>query len=172
MKKIFLVEATSSYKKEIGNFKAAFPADTNKIEGSSDLAASPSIDKWLTSLEQLRSPTTPSGKVPGIQFLAIDEDQKIIGMLNLRLRLNDYLLNFGGHIGYAIRPDERKQGYGTKVLALGLQEAKKNGIKRILVTCKETNQASARVIEKNYGRLEDKRLNHEKQLMRRYWIVL
>ena len=52
-------------------------------------------------------------------------DGRLIGMIDIRHRLNDYLLNFGGHIGYSIRKSERQQGYATEMLALSLLECVK-----------------------------------------------
>ena len=90
-----------------------------------------------------------------------------LGFLNLRLRLNDYLLEKGGHIGYSIRPSERGKGYAKESLRQGLQVAKDKNIHRALVTCSIKNPASRAVILANGGQLED--IRHETE---RYWIDL
>ena len=90
-----------------------------------------------------------------------------LGFLNLRLRLNDYLLENGGYIGYSIRPSERGKGYAKESLRQGLQVAKGKNIKRALVTCSTENPASRAVILANGGQLED--IRHETE---RYWIDL
>jgi len=83
------------------------------------------------------------------------------------------LRNIGGHIGFNIRPSERRRGYGTAILALTLEKAKELRLKRVLVTCDDNNVASAKIIEKNGGILEDKYWNDElEQPKRRYWIEL
>lgn len=53
-------------------------------------------------------------------------DNRILGIINIRHALNDYLLTYGGHIGYSIRPSERQKGYGKIQLLLALKNAKKS----------------------------------------------
>jgi predicted acetyltransferase len=65
---------------------------------------------------------------------------------NLRHNLNDNLYICGGHIGYGIRPDQRRKGYATKILKLTLIEAKKKGIENVLVTCNPENLGSVKAI--------------------------
>lgn len=106
----------------------------------------------------------PEGWVPAVQFVGF-EDEKAVGFLNLRLRLSDYLLQQGGHIGYSVRPSERGKGYAKDMLAQGVCAAISKNIQRILVTCSEENPASRAVILANGGVLEDVREGTE-----RYWI--
>lgn len=83
----------------------------------------------------------------------------------------DMLQQYGGHIGYSIHPNERGKGYGKKILKLTLKEAKENHLNRVLVNCDVSNLASARVIEANNGKLENKIVdNSDGTLVRRYWI--
>ena len=56
------------------------------------------------------------------------------------------------HIGYAVKPSERKKGYGTEMLRLGLLKAKKIGIKKVIMNCNIDNLPSKKIIEKNGGR--------------------
>ena len=107
----------------------------------------------------------PEGWVPAIQLVAFSEKGQAVGFLNLRLCLNDYLLEEGGHIGYSIRPSERGKGYAKEALRQGLQIAKEKNIHRALVTCSAENPASRAVILANGGQFEDVRNGTE-----RYWI--
>ena len=109
----------------------------------------------------------PEGWVPDIQLVAFSRDGQAVGFLNLRLCLNDFLLEEGGHIGYSIRPSERGKGYAKESLRQGLQVAKGKNIKRALVTCSTENPASRAVIVSNGGVFEDVRNSVE-----RYWIDL
>jgi len=109
----------------------------------------------------------PENRVPSIQFVLFDESGHALGFLNLRLRLNEGLLNYAGHIGYSIRPSERGKGYAKEALRQGLQVAKSKISKRALVTCDSDNAASRAVILTNGGALEDVRGGKE-----RYWIDL
>jgi predicted acetyltransferase len=74
-----------------------------------------------------------------------------VGIGKLRRRLNAHLMAIGGHIGYAIRPSERGKGYGNLILAELLKRAWKIGIREVLITCRENNLRSRKVIEHNGG---------------------
>ncbi len=94
-------------------------------------------------------------RVPETIFWLVD-DGEYIGRLELRHKLNDHLLEVGGHIGYSIRPSRRQMGYGTKILELGLQKAHDAGLDRVLLTCDPDNIASRKIIEKNGGQFENR----------------
>lgn len=101
-------------------------------------------------------------------WMVDDEKDYFIGEVALRHRLNDALRLRGGHIGYCVRYGEWGKGYATEMLRLAQLEAMKLGITRVLVTCNDTNYASARVMEKNGFALEDK-VEVDGILSRRYW---
>ena len=125
-------------------------------------------EEWLEENLQAEAGLNISENwVPAIQLVSFDETGHALGFLNLRLRLNDYLLEKGGHIGYSIRPSERGKGYAKESLRQGLQVAKDKNIHRALVTCNIKNPASRAVILANGGQLED--IRHETE---RYWIDL
>ena len=90
-------------------------------------------------------------------------------MIDIRHRLNDYLFNFGGHIGYSVRKSERKKGYATEMLALALVECMNLNINKILITCDKENTASVKTIIKNGGILENE-IPEENRITQRYWI--
>ena len=96
-----------------------------------------------------------------------------IGTVQLRHRLTRALKKEGGHIGYAITPSFRNQGYGTRQLALMLKKARSLGYDRILITCDTDNIASARVIQKNGGVFEGESISdYSGKPVSRYWISL
>jgi predicted acetyltransferase len=83
------------------------------------------------------------------------------------------LEHYGGHIGYFIRPSERDKGYGTRMLILALDEARKLGLSQVMMTCNINNLASARGIEKNGGVLASQGISRVSgKLISRYWITL
>jgi predicted acetyltransferase len=94
-----------------------------------------------------------------------EEDSEFVGYLALRHSLTPWLLEEGGHIGYAVRPSRRREGHASRALMLALGEAARLGLEQVLVTCDEDNLGSRRTIEIAGGRYEDTRNGK-----RRYWI--
>ena len=95
----------------------------------------------------------------------------MLGAIDIRHYLNENLLHYGGNIGYGIRPSERQKGYATQMLALALEECKKIGMLKALITCFKSNVASANTIIKNGGVLENEVIEYG-EIKQRYWIQL
>ncbi len=114
----------------------------------------------------------PEGWVPGSSYWLVSEG-RVLGVSNLRHALTEFLRREGGHIGYSVRPSERGKGYGTAMVRLVLEKAKELGLEKVLITCDKDNPASARVIEKNGGKLDNELVSKESGKMKqRYWIEL
>lgn len=112
----------------------------------------------------------PSQHVPET-FLFAFVGSRIVGRAAIRHSLNDVLERVGGHIGYVVVPQFRRQGYATEILRLSLQIAReKCGIHRVLLTCDDDNIGSIRTIEKNGGILENVVSGPDLTPKRRYWI--
>lgn len=111
----------------------------------------------------------PPGWVPAT-FLAADLAGVLVGRVSIRHELNEYLENFGGHIGYAVRPAYRGRGIATEILRQALGIAHGEGIDEILLTCDEDHVISAHIIERLGGVLDDIRTEPDGQAKRRYWI--
>ena len=126
------------------------------------------FDEYLKVTEQMESEPL-AGLVPATLFWLIAAGD-YIGDVDVRHRLNDGLLRYGGHIGYKIRPSRRRRGYGALICRLGIEQARRLGIGDILITCDEDNIGSARIIEANGGLLQDRIDNKRGVLTRRYWI--
>ena len=125
-----------------------------------------------TYLDALAEKEESGEKVPDSTFFCLDTQRNIfVGAVNIRHYLNEKLLLGGGHIGDGIRPSERGKGYGTKMIALALEECKKIGIDRILMCCDKDNPASAKTIIKNQGVLENEVMD-DGNLVQRYWIEI
>jgi predicted acetyltransferase len=129
---------------------------------------------WVDELRAMkRGENLKPGIVPMTTYWLTREDGKIVGESRLRHYLNHALEIEGGHIGYLICPSERRQGYGTLILALTMEKAVALGLERVLVTCDTDNIGSARIIEKNGGVLDGYAVSpsDDKQISR-YWIDL
>ena len=143
------------------------------INGHGSIDKCASYEEWLDKLAMYENKETlPEGRVLSTQYITVREsDNKVVGLVNARWYLNDFLKIHGGHIGDSIRPLERNKGYATEQIRLVLEEFKKRGEKKVLITCKKQNIASARTIEKNGGILENE-VVYEGDTYKRYWITI
>ncbi len=147
-----------------------FDFGESKIAGSYGFDSATSYSMWLKRVTDAKSSPLP-GYMPSITYFATIGDLPV-GMLQIRPELNESLLATGGHIGYSVRPSMRGRGYGTSMLALALQRCLSMGISSVLVTCQKDNIASARVIIKNGGVLENEIEDEDHTVFQRYWITL
>jgi len=113
----------------------------------------------------------PEHRVPELVMFLVDEASNIYGVLSFRLKLNDHLLAYDGHIGYGIRPSQRGKGYGKLILKLALEIAKEREFEKVLITCNEENLRSEAVILSQGGKLENKVYKTDGYI-KRYWIYL
>jgi len=148
--------------------KEYFEFGESKIAGGAGFHGATSYSMWMK--RTLESKNTPlPGYMPSVTYFATIDDTPV-GMLQIRLELNESLFKTGGHIGYSVRPTMRNNGYATYMLALALERCASMGINNILVTCKKDNAASARVIVKNGGILENEVEDDDGTIFQRYWI--
>ncbi|MFO8013503.1 MAG: GNAT family N-acetyltransferase [Phycisphaerae bacterium] len=120
-----------------------------------------------------RGRNLPDGFVPETTYWLLRDGRRVVARSSLRHRLTPHLEHEGGHIGYGVLPSERGKGYGTAVCRLTLERGRDMGLGRVLITCDADNAASARIIEKNGGVLEDERLSVQTgKVKRRYWVDL
>jgi predicted acetyltransferase len=115
--------------------------------------------------DALEETPRPTGYVPCTNLWWAADDE-YLGRLAIRHRLTPGLLEFGGHIGYDVRPTARRRGHASAMLAAALPISRDLGIDHVLVTCDPDNVGSRRTIEKNGGEFEDQRGNKL-----RYWIA-
>lgn len=137
---------------------------------SKDPSDFPAMIQFL--MDEVKDEKLPEGWVPASTYWLIDNDNKVVGAVNIRHRLNEKLLNSGGHIGYGIRPSERRKGYATSLLALALHKTAELGLKRILVVCDKGNIGSERTILKNGGVWESEFIEENGNSIQRFWIDL
>ena len=129
------------------------------------------IEKSLAGKDPAR---VEPGRVPATQFIYVrEEDGRVVGMLQIRHYFNDHLRLYGGHIGYSVRPSERRKGYATAMLRDALPHCRELGITDVLISCVVGNEGSRRTILNNGGVYES--TVHEPEIGRdleRYWIHL
>ncbi len=152
---------------EEGN-KERFPLDEAKKDPNTYI-------ENMKILETERYKTIAPYLVPTTILWLIEENgDEVIGRLSIRHSLgNDFLKNFGGHIGYAVKPKYRRKGIGTFLLGEGLKFAEKVGVSEVLITCDEGNIPSKKIIEQGGGRYIDKIYNEDSRVDKlRYKIIL
>ncbi len=150
-------------------------------EGYTPDASAPPIDDlpthiaWLNAQGDVIRATNGAEVVrgPHVQLWMVHA-YTFIGRINVRFRLTESLRDWGGNIGYAIRPSFQRRGFGRQILALGLPVAREAGLPGVLLTCLDTNIGSIRIIEANGGKLSGTGPHpvHPEQTVRRYWIDL
>ncbi|HNV20465.1 MAG TPA: GNAT family N-acetyltransferase [Candidatus Hydrogenedentes bacterium] len=163
LRALFL-EAAYEYRDAGEELDPAFPAYWNA-----------SFEVYVQQLDDLaHGRHLPFAMVRSDTFWLLSGEGRLIGMSRLRRRLSRALRIEGGHIGYTIRPMERRKGYGTRLCALTIEEARKTGkFTRLLITCDTRNTGSARIIETNGGILENYVISPRSgRQVSRYWVTL
>jgi predicted acetyltransferase len=123
----------------------------------------------LVRTERAERGDVDEGKVPASFYLA-EVDGHLVGRVSIRHALNEWLLGFGGHVGYGVRPAHRRRGHAAEILRQALEVTDSLGIERVLVTCDDHNIGSARTIEGAGGVLENVVPDGDNAPKRRYWI--
>lgn len=156
-------------------FKAEFFREGEREINGSALLDKLDYARWLEHTTRCRDARTVSDDwVPATTFFVVREtDDKIVGMFDLRHNLdNVFLAEYGGHIGYSVRPSERRRGYGRAALKLTLDYARKLGLKGVMLGCFGDNAASAKTIESVGGTLSEVKPYLDGRSMNVYWVEL
>lgn len=172
MEKFYLEKASLKRKEEALAYLKEFEMHNSMVNGDSGLSKmATNYEGWLKYLDNLLDDEKrPSNRCPGIEYFLIREnDDKLVGMINLRWNLNEKMLYSGGHIGYSLLPSHRRKGYNKINLYLCLLKAKKMGLEKVLLTADDNNLGSVKTILSLGGVLENK-INEDDVTIGRYWI--
>ena len=178
MEKFYLELPSLERKNEALEYIEEFYKYDSQIHGTGsldrELKKGKTYEEWLSNNIKLHdeSYAIEKGLVPSYTYFFVrEDDNKIVGMIDLRLGLNEYLRNFGGHIGYSIRPTERKKGYNKINLYLVLQEAQRYNLDKVLVICADYNDGSRKTILSLGGKFEKRNFDEsDNETMELYWI--
>ena len=168
-----LVKPTKEYEQEAKEYIAEFYQFNSKIHGVGSLdkyLKNSNYDELLNYIKQMEIKEMPNLVRASTYFLVDEKNNQILGMSNIRHSLNDFLYMFGGHIGYSIRPLERRKGYAKILLYLSLEVANSLGIEKVLITSDDDNFGSFKTIEALGGVLENKIEEDDGTLVRRYFL--
>ena len=153
---------------QILDYKEEFVLNNEIIHGAANMTDL-SVAEWVQFTENTKyKESVIPGFVTAHTFFASDNN-KIVGIINARHELNDYLLNFGGHIGYSVRKSERRKGYAKAMLSYTVDFLFSLGLEKVLITCDKMNIASKRTIESCGGILENEVATEDRTTLR-YWI--
>lgn len=174
MNRLQLASPGWEHEGQVMAYRQAFLEAGSNFDGCAGLQKTETYAEWM-DFEGRNLRKYGKDAVPSLVFLAMREGA-LVGILEIRLALTDFLLRFGGNIGYSVLPKERGQGYAKEMLALALEKCRERGMEKVLITCDPENTASARTIQGNGGVLENQvedtvRLTRSGRI-HRYWIVL
>lgn len=175
MDAIKLVLPTEEHLDQAWDYRRECKAAGSSMDGDGGLETSESARQWLADTRAYADPATvPEGKVQATQFLAVRaSDGRLVGMIQIRHYFNEYLEKYAGHIGYSVRPSERRKGYAKEMLRLALPYCKSIGLDRVLIACEPDNPASRRTILANGGVYESTVHEPGEDIdLERYWIAL
>ena len=172
MEQLILQKLNDSHIGLIEDFRAELLSSGDAMEGCGSLKDLDAL-AWLRQCMEISSPfTCPADQVVTSQFVCLRcVDQKLLGIIKVRHFLNDFLEKYVGHIGYSIRPSERKKGYGTWMLKAVLPYCKEIALTQVLVCCELGNDASRRTILSAGGIFDKQDYSPDEDIyLERYWI--
>ena len=175
MNDVILVKPTQEYANQIAEYRQEFLDAGDSMDGCGSLRQLADPYAFIQKCKDYESlETLPDDRVLATQFMLVrTSDDRLLGMIQVRHYFNDYLSKFGGHIGYSIRPSERRKGYAKKMLNMVLPFCRELNLKKVLITCVDGNIGSEKTILANGGAYEYTiHEPNENENIKRFWIKL
>lgn len=170
-----LIRPTVEYASQIAEYRQEFLDAGSSMDGCGPLRRFENPEEYIQLCADYENPeTVPSHLVPATQFLFVRKsDNKLVGMIQVRHRFNDYLEKYAGHIGYSVRPSERRKGYAKEMLRMALSFCHEIGLDKVLIACIDGNTGSEKTILANGGVYESTVHEPDRDWkLKRFWITL
>ena len=175
MEEFILIRPTEEYSSQIVEYRKEFLEADNSMDGCGPLRRFEDPLEYIKTCKEYEDPeTVPPHLVPATQwFFVRKSDGKLVGMLQVRHCFNEYLEKYAGHIGYSVRPCERRKGYAKKMLKMALPFCREIGLEKVLISCIDDNVGSEKTILANGGVYESTVLEpNTNRYLKRFWISL
>lgn len=175
MEEFILIRPTEEYAAKIMEYRKEFLDAGDSMDGCGPLRGAKNAEEYLRICREHEDPlAVPEHLVPATQFLFVRKnDDRLVGMISVRHKFNDYLAKFGGHIGYSVRPGERRRGYAKEMLRMTLPFCREIGLDKVMITCIDGNIGSERTILANGGVYYSTEYEPiERENIKRFWILL
>lgn len=175
MEELVLIKPEENYAEKIAEYRKEFIDAKSSMDGTGVLRHTEDPHEFVKLSKDYEDPAkVQEGRVAATQFMFVRKsDDEIVGMIQVRHYLNDYLEKYAGHIGYSVRPKERRNGYAKEMLKEALSFCKEIGIEKVLITCDNDNIGSEKTILANGGVFENEIYEpDEKVYIKRFWINL
>lgn len=175
MEELVLLRPNAEYAVQIMECKKEYLEADSSMDGCGPMRRTDDPIEYIEKCAIEENPETcPAPLVPATQFMLVrKDDNKVLGFLQVRHEFNDYLSKFGGHIGYSVRPSERRQGYAKVMLKKALPFCREIGLDKVLITCIDGNIGSEKTILANGGVYEYTiHEPNDNEDLKRFWITL
>lgn len=175
MEELILTKPTIEYANQIEEYRQEFLDAGDSMDGTGSLRRLENPLDFIQKCKDYESPETlPEGRVPATQFMLVRKsDGRLLGMIQVRHYFNEYLEKYAGHIGYSVRPSERRKGYAKQMLKMALPFCREIGLDKVLITCIDGNIGSEKTILANGGVYESTvHEPDENEDLKRFWITL
>ncbi len=174
MEELVLLKPTEEYADQIMECKREYLAVNSSMDGCGPIRRTDDPKEYLKLCAIEEDPETcPAPLVPATQFMLVRKsDDKVVGFLQVRHKFSDYLKKYGGHIGYSVRPSERRKGYAKEMLRMALPFCREIVLDKVLITCNYDNIGSEKTILANGGVYESTVTEPNGKKLKRFWIEL